>query len=196
MNVSSWDTLPVKHKLGVFGLVAVIMTYLLYSFLLVPQWTHIDELTSQYHREQQQVTVVQTFVKSHPNPEGYLLELDNKISTADKMLPDNPDIGNFLLQMEQLTTDCDVQLGYLKPNKVTNRQGYREIIVEISIRGSYAGIMKFLHKTEDGTRFISIANIGMQLSPTGLESKMQAKVYSYGIVTPAATNNNPVENQK
>lgn len=194
MNVSSWDALPVKHKVGLFGLVTIIMLYLLYSFLLVPQWAHMDELTTQYQDEQQQVAVVEAFVKSHPHPEGYLLELDNKIKIVDKLLPDQPEVGNFLLQMEQLAKDCDVQLVYLKPGKVSNRQGYRETAVEIAIRGNYAGIMNFLHKTEDGTRFISIANISMQLGAIGLESKIQAKIYTYGVVTPIATNNNPVEN--
>ena len=49
--------------------------------------------------------------------------------------------------------------------------------------------MKFLSKTENGTRFISVTNIGMQLGKNSLESKLSAKIYSYGVpAAPVATN--------
>jgi len=140
--------------------------------------------------EQQQVKVIETFVQGHPNPEQHLLELDSKITQVDRMLPDNPEISSFLAEVEQLSRECGVQLGYLKLGKTVNKEGYREIEVEISLNGKFPQIMKFLSKTENGTRFISVTNIGMQLGKNSLESKLSAKIYSYGVpAVPAATNN-------
>jgi len=189
MNFVSWGKLQVKHKVGLFGIGTVVVTYLVYIFLLLPQWTRVDELTAQYNMEQQQVKVIETFVQAHPNPEQHLLELDSKITQVDKMLPDNPEISSFLAEVEQLSRECGVQLGYLKLGKTVNKEGYREIEVEISLNGKFPQIMNFLSKTENGTRFISVTNIGMQLGKNSLESKLSAKIYSYGVpAAPVATN--------
>lgn len=187
MNFSSWNKLQVKYKVCLFALLIFVVTDLFYIFLLVPKWALIDELKNQSTIEEQQVNMIESFVKSHPNPEEYLVEMDNKILDANKMLPDTPDLSSFLLQIEQLSTECGLKLAYLKPGKVENKQGYREIAIEFSVKGNFAGIMKFLYKTESLPRFISITAINMQLGTTGLENKMVAKIYSYGNTTPLPT---------
>jgi len=184
-NVISWNELPVKRKVSLFGLGAIVIIYLAYIFLLLPEWARIDELTAQYNTELQQVKVIETFVLAQPAPEKYLLELDSKIMHVDKMLPDNPEVSSFLLQVEELSRECGVQLSYLKPTKIVNKEGYREIDVEFSIKGSFPHIMNFLSKTENGVRFISVTNIAMQLDKEGLISKLSAKIYSFG--APAAS---------
>ena len=190
MNFISWEKLQIRHKISLFTVSTFVVIYLLYYFLLVPQWARRDEVTAQYNRELQQVRVVETFVLAHPAPEQYLLELDNKIMQVDKMLPDNPEISNFLVQVEQLSQDCGVQLSYVKPTKTINKEGYREIEVEFAINGSFSHIMSFLSKAENGSRFINVNNIAMQLGKNGLESKLSATIYSHGVpTTPMATNN-------
>lgn len=187
MNFSSWNKLQVKYKVCLFALLIFVVTDLFYIFLLVPKWALIDELKNQSTIEEQQVNMIESFVKTHPNPEEYLVEMDSKILDANKMLPDTPDLSSFLLQIEQLSTECGLKLAYLKPGKVENKQGYREIAIEFSVKGNFAGIMKFLYKTESLPRFISITAINMQLGTTGLENKMVAKIYSYGNTTPLPT---------
>ncbi len=195
MNLLSWDKLHVKQKITLFSLSMLGIIYLFYSFLLVPEWARIDELETNYNLERQQLQIVESFVLAHPNPEEYLSELDQKIIKSNKMLPDTPDVSNFLLQAEQLATECGLQLNYLKPGKIDAKQGYSEISVEFSVNGNFAGIMNFLHKTESLSRFISITTISMQLSKNGLESKMVAKIFSYGVIAPTAANNS-TENKK
>lgn len=200
MNFLSWHKTPVKNKVSIFIVSTLLIGYLLYIFLLVPKWAQLDELTSQYQAKEQQLKIVQAFAMAHPNPEFFLLQLDNKIFTANQMLPDTADVSSFILQLEQLATDCGVQLNSIKPGKIDNKQGYREIAMEISVKGNFPDMMNFLHKTESGGRFISIATIGMQIGTDGLESKMLAKIYSYGVpaapVPPAAPPAKPPEIKK
>ena len=181
MNFVSWDKLQVKHKVSLFGIGTVVVIYLAYILLLLPEWTRIDELSAQYNTELQQVKVIENFVLAHPTPQQHILELDSKIMQVDKMLPDSPEISSFLVQLEQLSRECGVQLCYLKPTKTVNKEGYREIEVEFSINGRYPQIMNFLNKSENGSRFINVTNIAMQLGKNGLESKMSAKIYSHGV---------------
>ena len=188
MKFVSWDKLQAKHKVSVFGISVLLASYLAYAFLLVPEWTRLDELTAQYKVEQQQVKVIEAFALAHPIPEQHLLELDNKIMQVDKLLPDSPEISNFLVELDVLSRECGVQLSYLKPIKVINKEGYREIEVEFSINGRFPQVMSFLSKAENGSRFINLTNIAMQLGKNGLESKLSAKIYSHGVsIAPEVT---------
>lgn len=196
MKFDSWEKLQVKYKIGALGISLVALIYVVYIFLLLPQWTRIDELSAQYNTELQQVKIIETFVVAHPNPEEYLLELDGKIFQANNLMPDHPEISSFLMQLEQLSRENGVQLGYLKLLKTTNKTGYQELDVEFSINGSFTQIMKFLNKTENGIRFIDISNIYMQLDKDGLTSKFTAKIYSYGVPAVTTDKNNKAQETK
>lgn len=181
MNSVSWGKMKITHKVSLFLLLAFSISYLFYEFLLVPQRIHRDELAAQYRLERQQVQAVEAFALAHPNTDEYLKELDQKITQADMQLPNTPDISRFLLDIEQLSRDCGVQMGYLKPGKITNKEGYREIDVEFSVNGNFIQVMNFLNKAENGSRFINMNSIGMKLGKNTLESKLTAKIYSYGV---------------
>jgi len=187
MKLISVDTLQTKHKVSLFAIGTVFAIYLFYDFLLVPRWTDIDTLRSQYQMESQQVKVIEAFALAHPNPEEHVTQLDTKIMAVNKMLPDQPEISTFLLQLEQLSKETGVQLSYLKPGKTTNKEGYREIDIEFSISGKFNNIMNFLRKTENETRFMNIHNLGIQLGKNGVETKLAAKIYSYGVTAAPVT---------
>jgi len=182
MKLISGDKLEIRHKIFLFALGTIVISYLFYDFLLLPRWTEIDQLRVQSDMESQQVKIIEAFALAHPNPEEHITQLDNKIMTVNKMLPDQSEISSFLLQLEQLSNQTNVQLSYLKPGKITNKEGYREIEVEFAINGKFNSIMDFLSKTENGSRFMNIHNLGIQLGKTGIETKLLAKIYSYGVI--------------
>ena len=188
MRFFSWNKLQAKQKISVFALGAVLITYLLYDLLLAPQWAQIDDLTAKYNNEQQQVKVVQNFALAHPDSAQYVAELDKNLLQVSSRFPDNPEISSFLVQIEQLSRECGVQLNYLKPIKTVNKdkEGYREIDVEFSITGTFLQNMNFLHKIENGVRFANITSFTLQLNKKNLDSKILAKVYSYGVPAAAA----------
>lgn len=197
MSSITWEKLQVKEKVSVFAVAILLVVYVFYDFVLTPEWAHIDDLTAQYNTERQKVKVIEDFVLAHPNPELHVVELDNKLMQVGRMLPDNPDMSHFLVQIEQLAQENGVQLGSLKPTKTANKEGYREFEVEFTVKGSFAQVMNFLHKTENGIRFINITNITMQVNKEGLTSKLSAKIYSYGVpAAPPAANAKPAETKK
>jgi len=190
MNFSNWDKLPVKHKVTVFVVSVALVTYLLYDVVLSPQWARMDELAMQQNTELQKVKVVESFVLTHPNPEQYLVELDNKMIQIEKAFPENPDMSSFLVEIQQLAQDGGVQLGYLKAGKIDNKTGYQQLDVELAVVGDYLHIMDFLNRLENGSRFINVTNIAMQVGKDGLTSKLSAKIYSHNVPA-AATPANP-----
>lgn len=188
MTFFSWDKMPIKHKLSVAIITMIAITWFVYSFLLQPQRDQINQLTAQHHTERQQVKVIEDFLLVHPNPEQYIVELDKKLLHIDTILPDNPEISTFLLQVEELSRECGLQLNYLKPIKTNNKEGYREYEIEISLIGGFMQSMDFFNKFENQSRFTNVTAIAMLTNKDRLETKISAKIYCFGIPVAATTN--------
>lgn len=193
----SGDRIPIKHKLLLFVISIIAITRIVYSFILLPQWAEIDQLTAKYKTERQQILVIEDFLLVYPNPEQHVVDLDKNLSYVNTMLPDNPEISGFLIQVEQLSQECSVQLGYVKPTKVINKEGYREYEIEILFIGTFMQSMNFLNHFENNTRFTNVTTVDMLVGHNGnnLESKLSAKVYSYDI-SGTTINNKYTDNKK
>jgi Tfp pilus assembly protein PilO len=190
----SGDKIPMKYKLFLFIIGIGATTWIIYIFLLLPQWGEIDQLTAQCLTKHQQIKAVEDFLLVYPNPEQHVVELDKKLLFVNTMLPDTPEISNFLIQVEQLSEKSGVQLSYVKPTKVTNKEAYLEYEIEILVNGTFVQSMNFLNSFENNFRFTNISTITMLAGKNDLESKLSARIYSYGI--PAATINKSIDNKK
>ncbi len=184
----SWNKMLVKYKLSLVTVSMIAVTWLVYLSLLLPQWDRIDQLTTQFDKEYQQVKVIEDFLLIHPNPEQYILELDQKLMQIDRILPDNPESSSFIVQVEELSKECGIQLNYLKPTKIMNKDGYREYEIELSLIGGFIESMQFIKKIEYKSRFTNVITIVMLPNKNSLETKLSVKIYSFG--TPFLTNKN------
>lgn len=194
MVSSSDDKIPMKYKLFLFIIGIGATTWIIYIFLLLPQWDEINQLTAQCITKRHQIKVVEDFLLAHPNPEQHAVELDKKLLFVNTMLPDNPEISSFLIEVEQLSKKSGVQLNYVKPTKFTNKETYREYEIELLINGTFMQSMSFFNSFENNSRFTNVSTITMLAGKKDLESKLTAEIYNYGI--PAATINKSIDNKK
>ena len=181
MNSNAKDHSSVIYKISLFFIGIVLSSYLFYHFILLPKWLYINELTKQYHDYYQKVYIIEKFVQTHPNPEPYLVELDHKITQIDQLIPNTIDISSFFLQIEGLAQESGIQIDSFKPGKIENKEGYREITIEILLDGDFLQLMGFLNKIENLPRFTSITDIAMQFNNKKLISKVTAKIFSHGV---------------
>lgn len=184
MNIS-WTKLSIKHKSMVFASGFLIIFLLHYFYITEGQNQRIADLTTQLQAEKQKLTILQGFSHTHPDPAAYLAELGKKSVMAEAMLPNQPDLAGLLSQVEQATKLCGLQLLEIKPAAPITKTGYREIPVEISIKGTFAQTADLLKKLEDIPRFNSLQHVSMNSRQGILESRLVLIVYSYGV--PAGT---------
>ncbi len=165
------------------GLITII--WLFFSCLFLPQKIQIVNLTAQYQTERQKTQIIEMYAAAHPDIERDLGELDGKLIQVDKMLPNSNDIYDFLVQLEQAAKGSSIQLVQIKPGQILNKNGYREIPVEIFIKGNYFQMLDFLKKLEDGPRFNTITSISIKAQKDNLDAAILVVVYGYGTATVA-----------
>jgi len=174
----SWTNLPAQVKIVLFIVFLLSCVLLFYIGLLRPQQTRIAELSNRVHSEQQKVQVVEKFALAYPNVDRHLAGLENKFIQTSRMLPDYPDIREFLLQVEAAANGSGVKLLQIQPGICVNKEGYWEVPIEIMTRGSFFQTITFLKKIEDCPRFNSVVRLSLQSQTWGLESNFVVVIYS------------------
>lgn len=180
MNVT-WSKLSIKHKAAFFIVGLLGFSWLFYSYILALQDAKIAELRDKQQTIEQSVAIVQNFAKQHPNTELYLAETGKKAAAADAMLPNQPEFGSFLMQLQQATVDAGLLLTEIKLTQVANKAGYREFPVEVVVQGSFSQTLDFLQKMENIPRFNTVNAINVSSHQGMLVSKIAISAYSYGV---------------
>ena len=129
------------------------------------------------------VSEIEAFALIHPNQDEYLVEVRNKLDSANRLLPSNLEISDYLLLIDRTAKDCSIYLKSIKPSAYINKNGYREIPIEILIQGDYFQTLNFLEKLESIPRFSTVTTISTQSHNNILESKLSVIIYSYGVTT-------------
>jgi type IV pilus assembly protein PilO len=175
--------LKTKHIILLYslGLAAVVWIFVMLVYL--PQTVRNNELRAQLQLQQQQVKNIESFALAHPEADKYLAELDRRQIVADKMLPNHPELSEFVMQVERSAREAGVQVLQLKPSVPASRQGYREIPIEILIKGNFFQTANFLKKMEDGSRFTLVQNLTMHSRQGIIESKLNLAIFSFGSAT-------------
>lgn len=174
-----------KQKIFAFSIALMLFAAFFYLIFFSPQYQQMKNLQNQYQTERQKVKVIESFALLHPDIDQYLTELDGQFFQTEKQLPESTDISDFLIQAEQVCKDSGVQLMSVKPLPAANKNGYREMPLEVLIKGNFTQTITFLKKLEDTSRFNAVSNMSVQSKQGMLESKLTVILYSYGSV-PAA----------
>lgn len=184
MLIIKMTSLKTKYiiVLSILVLLAVIWTFLLLIYL--PQTARNNELRQQLFSQQQQIKTVEAFALAHSEADKHLAELERRQAMLDRMLPSSPDLSDFVVQMERAAKEAGVQISQLKPSVPVNKEGYREIPVEILIKGNFFQTAAFFKKLEDGQRFSLVQTLSMQSRQSVLDCKVNATVYAFGVSTP------------
>ncbi|MCX7780937.1 MAG: type 4a pilus biogenesis protein PilO [Negativicutes bacterium] len=186
MRNITFSTIKTNYAVLLYGLGLIILTGAYVLLVYWPQTARINDLRTQLALQRQQVKTVEDFVLAHPETDKYLAELGQRQGFADKLLPNSPDIGEFVREIQRAAVETGVQISYIKPAVPVNKEGYREIPLEILLRGTFFQTTAFLKKLEDGSRFSSVHNLTLHSRQGMLEGKVNVSVFCYGVAAPHA----------
>ncbi len=169
-----------KYLIALYLVLVLAIGLVVSSLLLYPQEKRLEAMQRKLQQENQKVAVVENFVLTHPNMDQYLAELQQAMNRAEAALPGNIEISAFLSQLEKDARASGVKLMNVKPAVVAERQGYREMPVELGVEGPYFATMSFLKKLEDGSRFSAPTAFMIQQKKDLLAAKLNLQIFSYG----------------
>lgn len=173
--------ISLPYLIALYLVLVLALGMLLSSLLLYPQEQRIRDIEVQLQMERQKLTTVEGFVLSHANPEQYLADMQKTQLKTELLLPNLLGIAKFVGQLEAAARTSGVKLAYVKPAATAaEKTGYREMPVELSVEGSFYGIMSFAKKLEDGERFCLPTAFLIQPKQNLLSAKINLQIFAYG----------------
>ena len=172
-----WIKLPDQYKILLFVLFIFSGALLFYLGVLQPQQMRISELMQQVSTEKKKVELINKFAITYPNVERHIAALESQALQTDRMLPDYPEIQQFLLQIEAIAKASGVNLLHIQPGTSSYVGGHGEFPIEITTQGNFFQTITFLKKMEDCPRFNSVVRLSLQSQAGFLESNLVVVTY-------------------
>lgn len=178
--MKSWQQWTDLQKMIVGVVAMVAATVLLTWQILLPQQEQLAALDSRYQQAQARNQAITSFADQHTDTARYLLELDHRMNQIKMLLPDQLDIAVFLLELERIARDSKVQVSSVKPGPIVVKNGYRDLPMDVQIKGSYFPLLDFLRRVEAATRFVGIDKTVIQSQNGVLTTKLVIHIYGFG----------------
>ena len=151
--------------LGIF--VALIASH----FFLVHagQVDQLAALEEQYRKQEAERAEKRAYADNLPKYEARFSELQQALNTARAMLPDNPDVPQFLAQLGNSARDVGLTIDRFEPRPEAFQDFYAEIGFGVQVHGSYHEVAMFIDQVGKVDRIVNVSDLAM----TGPKSENQ-----------------------
>lgn len=181
----NFSDLSDKMKIAIFVGIVGLFLFLLYTFLYVPAINRVAELDNQYETLLKEVKELDTFLKTHPDLDAYLLETDKVMRVFNTLLPNDNNVSNYIVIANKIAQVAGVNMTSISPAQWVDKDKYQEMTMTVNVSGSYVNIMRYIKLMEDNPkRFTSIRSLnisseGSEKSAGNLKAVMTIAVFSW-----------------
>jgi type IV pilus assembly protein PilO len=176
-DIGSWPALP---KLGALFLLLLLLVFAGYWF----DWQNqLDDLARDRAKEQELRTSFLDKKKQAVNLEAYrkqLAEIEESFGEMLKQLPNKSEMEALLTDINQAGLGRGLQFELFRPaQSETRSEFYAELPITIRLAGNYHDIGAFASDISQLSRIVTLNDIALNTSKTGLTLDATAKTFRY-----------------
>ena len=176
-DIGSWPALP---KLGALFILLLLLVFAGYWF----DWQNqLDDLTRDRTKEQDLRTSFLDKKKQAVNLEAYrkqLAEIEESFGEMLKQLPNKSEMEALLTDINQAGLGRGLQFELFRPAPAETRsEFYAELPITIKLAGNYHDIGAFASDISQLSRIVTLNDIGLTTTKTGLILDAVAKTFRY-----------------
>jgi type IV pilus assembly protein PilO len=176
-DIGSWPALP---KLGALFILLLLLVFAGYWF----DWQNqLEELARDRAKEQELRTAFLDKKKQAVNLEAYrkqLAEIEESFGEMLKQLPNKSEMEALLTDINQAGLGRGLQFELFRPApSETASEFYAELPITIKLAGNYHDIGAFASDISQLSRIVTLNDIALSTSKTGLTLDAVAKTFRY-----------------
>ncbi len=176
-DIGSWPALP---KLGALFILLLVLVFAGYWF----DWQNqLDDLARDRAKEQDLRTSFLDKKKQAVNLEAYrkqLAEIEESFGEMLKQLPNKSEMEALLTDINQAGLGRGLQFELFRPAPAETRsEFYAELPITIKLAGNYHDIGAFASDISQLSRIVTLNDIGLTTTKTGLTLDAVAKTFRY-----------------
>ncbi|MCL4683273.1 type 4a pilus biogenesis protein PilO [Myxococcota bacterium] len=111
---------------------------------------------------QRKVSEVRAIVSNLAAFEEELVDLEKKLATALRQLPDSKELPVLLTDISSLGKDSGLEFKLFKPKSEQAKDFYAEVPIEVEFSGAYHDIARFFDKVSGLPRIVNVNRLAMK----------------------------------
>lgn len=145
-------------------LVALVALYLLYSQIYVPLGAELSALNSHIDVSRLRADTMRRTALSLSALENELADLQRRLDAIWSGVSDEPDVPLLIRSLERCSDQARATLTNFRPLPVVVAKYVAEMPFELTLQGSFAGVLGFLRRAEEGSPAVEFTSIRIEVS--------------------------------
>jgi Tfp pilus assembly protein PilO len=117
--------------------------------------------------------------EQHDKVSERLATIKERIATVKQRVPIEADSGKFLEEVSRIAGEEKLTIKNFEPGKATPKDGYTQMEVVLSGRGSYTSVCTFFDRLSSMSRLSKLQNLSLTASGGGSEYPVTATLIIY-----------------
>ncbi len=146
---------------GVAAGVPLVVAVLAYFLVISPARDQVDAARVQYEPIHKEVQEKEAMERRLPELNKQIAELDAQVADLRRQLPEKKEIPDLLDQVSAMGLQAGLEFQVFKPLPEAEKDFYAEVPVDITINGTFHGIVDFFDKVARMPRIMAFTNVNM-----------------------------------
>lgn len=165
---------PTSHKVGVLILSLVLVLGLFWMLVYSDKLEEEQQLSLKVDSLRSEITNERRLAKNLDKFRQEVADLNVKLQSALRQLPDKREIPDFLASIEKRAREAGLEVTLFRPAPERIKEFYAEVPVTISVDGTFHQIATFFDEVGRLPRVVNIVDLIMK-QPTPGETGMRIK---------------------
>ena len=149
----------IRYACALGLMLALILAH--YVFVYSGQQADLNALEDQFRKQESEQAEKNAYAANLPKYQARFDELMLSLTTARAMLPDNPDVPQFLAQLGNAARDVGLTVDRFEPKKEVTQDFYAEIGFGMKVHGAYHDIAMFIDQLGRIDRIVNVTGLVM-----------------------------------
>lgn len=170
-----WQNQSLLRKSGAF-LVSVFLLFMgiVFSYIM-PCRERLLALEAQTRQQEEKNEQLEKYGLQDQRSRKLLLQ--EKYVLLQQKLPPGPEVGSFLLEVEQAARDSGVAIVQVRPREVQQEASWLQLPVELAARGSFQNMQLFLTSLGKLNRLAVLQSLVLQEQQENVQAKITITIY-------------------
>lgn len=149
----------IRYPVALGVLVALFVAH--FFLIHAGQQEQLQALEATYQKQSAERTEKRSYADNLPKYEARHNELQQALTTARAMLPDNPDVPQFLAQLGNSARDVGLVIDRFEPKPEQFKDFYAEIGFGVQVHGSFHEVAMFIDQVGKIDRIVNVSDLSM-----------------------------------
>jgi len=137
--------------------VMVLVAVLIVALLVAPQFTRLANLDQSVAQAQADADAARVLLGQRQDIKARSAETEAKIMRLANQLPENPDLPTFIIELQDVINESDLDFAELAPSEPgPTEHGYEIISIDLLVQGEWVDVVDMLQRLRRVTRQIRI----------------------------------------